>query len=57
MGTISIIWAIAAVMIVMALLYGAGLWAVRAAAVILVGGAILEPAPGAGQNRPPRQSD
>jgi len=45
MGTISIIWAIAAVMIVMALLYGAGFWAVRAAAVILVGGAIVGAGP------------
>jgi tetratricopeptide (TPR) repeat protein len=45
MGTISIIWAIAAVMIVMALLYGAGFWAVRAAAVILIGGAIVGAGP------------
>jgi MFS family permease len=36
MGTASIIWAIAGVMIVMALLYGAGLFPVRAAAVILL---------------------
>jgi hypothetical protein len=39
MGTISIIWTIAEVMIVMALLYGAGLWTVRAAVVLL--GAVL----------------
>jgi predicted membrane-bound spermidine synthase len=45
MGTISIIWAVAAVMIVMAMLYGAGLWAVRAAAVILVTGAIVGAGP------------
>ena len=41
MGTISIIWAIAAVMIVMALLYGAGIWAVRGATIILAAGAII----------------
>jgi MFS family permease len=36
MGTISIIWAIAGVMIAMALLYGAGLWSVRAVAAVLI---------------------
>jgi tetratricopeptide (TPR) repeat protein/MFS family permease len=45
MGTISIIWAVAAVMIVMALLYGAGLWTVRASAVILLGAVILAAGP------------
>jgi spermidine synthase/Tfp pilus assembly protein PilF len=41
MGTVSIIWAIAAVMIVMALLYGAAFWTVRAAAVIFLGAVFL----------------
>jgi MFS family permease len=45
MGTISIIWAVAAVMIVMALLYGAGRWIVRAAAVIFLGAVILGAGP------------
>jgi MFS family permease len=36
MGTISIIWAVAGVMIVMALLYGAGLLTVRTAAVYVL---------------------
>jgi MFS family permease len=41
MGTISIIWAVAAVMIIMALLYGASFWTVRAVAAILLGAALL----------------
>jgi len=41
MGTVSIIWAIAAVMIAMALLYGAAFWTVRAAAVIFLSAAFL----------------
>ncbi len=45
MGTISIIWAIAAVMIVMALLYGAGLWTVRATAVIFLAAVLLGAGP------------
>jgi hypothetical protein len=36
MGTISIIWAVAAIMVVMALSYGAGLWTVRATAAVLL---------------------
>jgi MFS family permease len=45
MGTISIIWAVAAVMIVMALLYGAGRWTVRATAVIFLGAVLLAAGP------------
>lgn len=41
MGTVSIICSIAAVMMVMALFYGAGLWPVRAAAVILLGALLI----------------
>jgi len=45
MGTISIIWAVATVMIVMSLLYGAGLWTVRATAVIFLGAVLLAAGP------------
>jgi MFS family permease len=45
MGTISIIWAVAAVMIAMALLYGAGRWTVRAAAVIFLSAVLLGAGP------------
>ncbi|MBN2021055.1 MAG: fused MFS/spermidine synthase [Sedimentisphaerales bacterium] len=41
MGTVLIIWTVAGVMIVMALLYGAGLFTVRAAAVVLLGAVLL----------------
>jgi spermidine synthase len=41
MGTVSIIWAIAVVMIAMALLYGAAFWTVRAVAVIFLGAVFL----------------
>lgn len=36
MGTVSIIWAIGAVMLIMSLLYGAGLWTTRVVAVIFL---------------------
>jgi len=45
MGTISIIWAVAGVMIVMALLYGAGRFTVRSAAVIFLAAATLATGP------------
>jgi len=45
MGTMSIIWSIAAVMVAMALLYGAGMWTIRGAAVVFVGIVLLGTGP------------
>ncbi len=45
MGTISIIWAVAGVMIVMALFYGAGLWSVRTTAAIFLAACLLGTGP------------
>ena len=51
MGTVSIIWAIAAVMIVMALLYGAGLWTVRATTAVFLTAILLAAIPSGGARK------